>query len=132
MNRCKVCRKSGLLRFLVDVSRLLTSSMRIPVSLSCWNKFGDPNRREYKIVSIFCLSPLSISSSLSTSQGLSLLLLCLDMELLTTSCQIIIFFDSRNPFFKRFRRIFRGLIDLGLTDGPRIAIISFFNRFLVV
>ena len=85
-------KKSGLFRFLVDVSRLLTSSMRILVSLSCWKKFGDPNRRQYKIASIFCFSPVSISSSLSISQGLSLLLLCLDMELLFTSCQIIIFF----------------------------------------
>ena len=65
----KSAAKSGLFRFLVDVSRLLTSSMKIPVSLSCWNKFGDPNRRQYKTASIFFLSPAGISNSLSIPQG---------------------------------------------------------------
>ena len=92
--------KSGLFRFLVDLSRLLTSSVRIPVSLSCWNNFGDPNRRQYKIASVSFLSLVSISNSLSISRGL-FLLLCLDMALLTTLCQIIIFFDYRNPFFQK-------------------------------
>ena len=54
--------KSGLFRFLVDVSRLLTSSIRIPVSLSCWNKFGDPNRRQYKIASIKTFGLIEVHS----------------------------------------------------------------------
>ena len=54
------------------------------------------------------------------------------MVFLTTPCQIIIFFDSRNLFFKRVLTIFRGLLDLGLRHRPRIAIIFFSNCFLVV